>query len=121
MRECSFLPGQGAGGVAGALGSVLKSDVARGLLAAAKTLSRHEAFFSPSVSEMVLKDCQAHDGHDEHGHRCHAWQPQLLLLASGSEVYLCVDAHEKLKAEGIHVRVVSMPFCELFRMHHRRR
>ncbi len=105
----------------GARGCVLKSDVARSLLAAAKALSRHEAFFSASVSEMVLKDCQAHDGHDERGHRCHAWQPELLLLASGSEVYLCVDAHEKLKAEGIHVRVVSMPFCELFRMHHHRR
>jgi transketolase len=41
-------------------------------------------------------------------------KPQVLLLASGSEVYLCVDAYEKLKAEGIHVRVVSMPSWELF-------
>jgi hypothetical protein len=82
----------------GARGCVLKSDVGRGLLAAVKALSRHEAFFSSSVSEMVLKDCQAHDGHLEHGHRCHAWQLQVLLLASGSEVYPCVDAHEKLKA-----------------------
>ena len=41
-------------------------------------------------------------------------KPQVLLLASGSEVYLCVDAHEKLAAEGIHARVVSMPSWELF-------
>jgi transketolase len=41
-------------------------------------------------------------------------KPQVLLLASGSEVYLCVDAYEKLAAEGIPARVVSMPCWELF-------
>src|SRR5208337_4485957 len=30
------------------------------------------------------------------------------------EVYLCIDAYEKLKAEGIWARVVSMPSWELF-------
>ena len=35
-------------------------------------------------------------------------------MATGSEVYLCVDAYEKLKAEGIKARVVSMPSWELF-------
>ena len=38
----------------------------------------------------------------------------VLLLASGSEVALCLDAHERLKAEGIKARVVSMPSWELF-------
>jgi transketolase len=38
----------------------------------------------------------------------------LLLLASGSEVALCLEAHERLKAEGIKTRVVSMPSWELF-------
>jgi len=38
----------------------------------------------------------------------------VLLLASGSEVALCLDAHERLKAEGIKSRVVSMPSWELF-------
>jgi transketolase len=37
-----------------------------------------------------------------------------LLLATGSEVSLCVDAYEKLKAEGIKGRVVSMPSWEMF-------
>jgi transketolase len=37
-----------------------------------------------------------------------------LLLASGSEVALCLEAHERLKAEGIKTRVVSMPSWELF-------
>jgi transketolase len=41
-------------------------------------------------------------------------KPDVLLIATGSEVYLCVDAYEKLKAEGIKARVVSMPSWELF-------
>jgi transketolase len=41
-------------------------------------------------------------------------KPDVLLLASGSEVYLCMDAFERLKAEGIKARVVSMPSWELF-------
>ena len=40
--------------------------------------------------------------------------PEALLLASGSEVSLCLEAHEKLKAAGIRTRVVSMPSWELF-------
>lgn len=43
-------------------------------------------------------------------------QPQLLLLATGSEVSLAVEAYEKLKAEGVKARVVSMPSFELFEM-----
>jgi transketolase len=38
----------------------------------------------------------------------------VLLLASGSEVTLCLEAHERLKAEGMQARVVSMPCWELF-------
>jgi transketolase len=41
-------------------------------------------------------------------------KPTVILMASGSEVYLCMDAYEKLKAEGIQARVVSMPSWELF-------
>ncbi len=41
-------------------------------------------------------------------------KPDVLLLATGSEVALCVEAHEKLKAEGVKARVVSMPSWELF-------
>jgi len=40
--------------------------------------------------------------------------PDVLLLATGSEVYLCVEAFEQLSKEGIHSRVVSMPSWELF-------
>ncbi|HEX6960610.1 MAG TPA: transketolase, partial [Lacipirellula sp.] len=40
--------------------------------------------------------------------------PQLLLLASGSEVSLALEAHERLAAEGVRSRVVSMPCWGLF-------
>lgn len=40
--------------------------------------------------------------------------PDVLLLTSGSEVSLCVEAYERLKGEGVKARVVSMPSWELF-------
>ncbi|HEV3199112.1 MAG TPA: transketolase [Bryobacteraceae bacterium] len=40
--------------------------------------------------------------------------PEVLLVATGSEVYLCVAAYEQLQSEGIAARVVSMPSWELF-------
>jgi transketolase len=41
-------------------------------------------------------------------------KPDVILIASGSEVSLCVDAHEELLAEGIRSRVVSMPSWDIF-------
>ena len=41
-------------------------------------------------------------------------KPEVILLATGSEVPLCIDAYEKLKADGIAARVVSMPSWEIF-------
>jgi len=41
-------------------------------------------------------------------------KPSLILIASGSEVGLIVEAAEKLQAEGVAVRCVSMPSWELF-------
>jgi transketolase len=40
--------------------------------------------------------------------------PEVLLIATGSEVSLCVAAHDVLTQEGIRSRVVSMPSWELF-------
>jgi transketolase len=40
--------------------------------------------------------------------------PDVILIGTGSELSLCVDAHECLSAEGIRSRVVSMPSLELF-------
>ncbi len=41
-------------------------------------------------------------------------KPEIILIATGSEVYLAVEAHEKMQVEGIRSRVVSMPSWELF-------
>ena len=40
--------------------------------------------------------------------------PEIILIATGSEVSLCVGVYEKLIAEGVRARVVSMPSWELF-------
>ena len=48
----------------------------------------------------VLRDCQG--------------EPELIYIATGSEVQLAVHAAEQLEAEGRRVRVVSMPSCEVF-------
>src|SRR6185436_5780398 len=40
--------------------------------------------------------------------------PQVVLVASGSEVSLACDAAEKLHAENVSARVVSLPCLELF-------
>ncbi|HEU4432231.1 MAG TPA: transketolase [Pyrinomonadaceae bacterium] len=43
-----------------------------------------------------------------------ATSPQLILIGTGSEVSLTLEAREKLQAEGVPTRVVSMPCWELF-------
>jgi transketolase len=40
--------------------------------------------------------------------------PEAILIGTGSELSLCVDAQQRLAAEGRRVRVVSMPSWELF-------
>jgi transketolase len=41
-------------------------------------------------------------------------KPEVILIATGSEVHLALEAQEKLLAEGVKTRVVSMPSWELF-------
>jgi transketolase len=41
-------------------------------------------------------------------------KPEVILMGSGSEVQLCVQAYQTLKDEGVSVRVVSIPSWELF-------
>ena len=41
-------------------------------------------------------------------------RPDVILIASGSEVCLAIEAHEQLTAEGFRTRVVSMPSWDLF-------
>ncbi len=41
-------------------------------------------------------------------------EPDIILLGSGTEVGLCIEAYEQLKTEGIKTRVVSIPSWEIF-------
>ncbi|WP_428313280.1 transketolase [Hydrocarboniphaga sp.] len=41
-------------------------------------------------------------------------KPDVILIGTGSEVSLCIEAHEKLKASGIKSRVVSLPSWEIY-------
>ena len=43
-----------------------------------------------------------------------ARRPELILIATGSEVSLALEAHERLAADGVRCRLVSMPSWELF-------
>ncbi len=40
--------------------------------------------------------------------------PEVILIATGSEVALAVEAHEALAADGVRSRVVSLPSWQLF-------
>ncbi len=42
--------------------------------------------------------------------------PELILIATGSEVQVAMEAHKMLEKEGLSVRVVSMPSLEMFKM-----
>ena len=42
--------------------------------------------------------------------------PDLILIASGSEVELILSAGEKLANQGVNIRIVSMPSCEIFEL-----
>ena len=48
----------------------------------------------------VLADCEG--------------EPEVILIATGSEVHLAVSAYEELSADGVRARVVSLPSWELF-------
>ena len=41
-------------------------------------------------------------------------EPEVILIATGSEVALAVEAHEQLISDGVRSRVVSLPCWELF-------
>jgi transketolase len=53
----------------------------------------------------VLADVPGDDGGDD---------PDVILIATGSEVSLALEAHEKLVADGVGSRVVSLPSWEVF-------
>lgn len=69
------------------------------------TFPRGEEGFAPAVEAAkggyVLKDCPSGD-------------PEVILIGTGSEVQLALSAQERLAADGVSARVVSMPCVEWF-------
>jgi transketolase len=63
--------------------------------------SRYAPASGAAKGAYVLADCPDGD-------------PEVILIASGSEVSTAVDAHEQLLSEGIRSRVVSMPSWDIF-------
>ncbi len=62
--------------------------------------SRYESAEGLRRGGYVLADCEG--------------EPQVILIATGSEVHLAVDAYEELSGEGVKARVVSLPSWYLF-------
>jgi transketolase len=60
----------------------------------------------------VLVD--AGSGHGDSGGDAGGGEPDLVLIGTGSEVAVCVAARELLAADGLAIRVVSMPSWDLF-------
>lgn len=69
------------------------------------TLDRTRYASATGVARGAYVLADAHDG-----------QPDVILLASGSEVALCIAAFEQLTLEGVKARVVSMPSWDLFEL-----
>jgi len=67
------------------------------------TLDRTRFAPASGVAKGAYILADARDGH-----------PDVILIGTGSEVGLCVEAFEKLTSEGVKARVVSMPSWELF-------
>ena len=62
----------------------------------------------------VLREAGGGDGWTQPPARAGAAQPDLILLATGSELQLAVAAAERLEGEGVRTRAVSLPCWELF-------
>lgn len=67
------------------------------------TLDRSKYAAASGVSKGAYVLADAKDG-----------KPELILIGTGSELSLCVEAYEKLTADGVRTRVVSMPCWERF-------
>jgi len=84
--------------------SVKRDDGPSALIFSRQTL-KHQQRTEAQIADInrggyVLRDCEG--------------QPDLILIATGSEVGLAMDSAEQLAASGKNVRVVSMPSCEVF-------
>jgi transketolase len=76
------------------------------------------SFFALTRQNVPVLDAAAHDLYAGVGKGAYVLQdapdPQVVLIAAGSEVWLALDAAKLLAAEGIRARVVSFPSWKIF-------
>jgi transketolase len=76
------------------------------------------SFFALSRQDLPVIDPAAHDAYADVSKGAYvlldAASPQVVLIGTGSEVWVAVDAAKLLGAEGIQARVVSMPSWKIF-------
>ena len=119
-------PAGGATGVA-ARHSRAGHVAARRCQRSRRGLSLHHATAPPAGRAGAVAPAVADAGSRANMRRPPAWHagptcwptrpggnPEVILIATGSEVSLAVEAHERLLAEGIRSRVVSMPSWDIF-------
>jgi transketolase len=83
----------------------------------ALVLSRQPLPVLPGTARLTQDGCVERGAYvlsEAPGPEADAGKPQAQLIATGSEVQLALEAQKLLAAEGIPVRVISMPSCELF-------
>jgi transketolase len=76
--------------------------------------TRYGAATGAQRGAYILAEAERAGGNDAASTNDEKITPQLILLATGSEVALALEARERLQQEGVAVRVVSMPCWELF-------
>ncbi|MCP3923945.1 MAG: transketolase [Desulfobacterales bacterium] len=81
--------------------AVMTNDCPTALILSRQKLPVYKRDAGPSLSEgaYILSDCD---------------NPELILIGTGSEVSICMEAKAVLSEKGVNVRVVSMPCQELF-------
>jgi transketolase len=81
--------------------AIMTNDCPTALILSRQNLPIYDRVKGPSLYDgaYILSDCE---------------DPQIILIGTGSEVSLCMEAKEILSKKGINVRVVSMPCQELF-------
>ncbi len=76
--------------------------------------TRYSAAEGAQRGAYILAEAEGTGGDDDASANDEKITPRIILLATGSEVSLALEARERLQQDGVPVRVVSMPCWELF-------
>ncbi|MGX1884017.1 transketolase [Streptomyces sp. NPDC055287] len=99
------------------LNMVRPADANETAIAWREILRRHDAPHGLALTRQGVPTYEANEDAARGGYvlaEAEGGQPQVVLIGTGSEVQLAVEAREQLQAAGIPTRVVSMPSIEWF-------